>query len=499
MDVETHFKKLAVIGCGSMGGGLALLFAENGMQVFLNDPAEETVNALLQKSKDEGLGDRLFKRENYKALCQALDRPRVLFLSLPHGTTGDVVVEGLHPYLESGDIIVDASNENWENTQRRQGKLVAQGVLYIGCGVSGGYQAARRGPSMSPGGDDKALDQVMPFFKMVAAKDSRGKPCVGKIGQGGAGHYVKMIHNGIEHGMMSSLAEAWSIMDKILDMGYDEIGDVFLSWNAEGELKENFLVAIGAQICKQKDEQGSHVLGLVQDKVVQDVDGSEGTGIWSQQEAVRLHIPAPSLSTAHYLRLASADRAQRERVKETFGGDFPIQKLSLSQAEKQAFIEDLRKAVYVGCLAAYVQGMTIIDKADREMRWGIDFRTVVQIWRAGCIIRSDHIADLLENIFNHRGDDDGVRNLLFESRVAEELKGGFASLKRIVAKAVEVNAIIPSLSATLDWLKYSGNVDLPTSFYEAELDFFGKHMFDLRSENAGEPVTGKHHFEWKPA
>ena len=183
---------------------MAMLFAEHGITVLLNDPSEDTVNELLGNAQKDGIRHKMGKHQSYEDLCKSLDSPKVFVFSLPHGTVGDSVVEGLHPYLEKGDLIIDASNENWQNTQRRQGKLVSQGVYYIGMGVSGGYQAARRGPSMCPGGEDRALDMVLPLLRKVAAKDSRGKPCVGRCGTGGSGHYVKMIHNGIEHGKRSS-------------------------------------------------------------------------------------------------------------------------------------------------------------------------------------------------------------------------------------------------------------------------------------------------------
>ena len=252
------------------------------------------------------------------------------------------------------------------------------------------------------------------------------------------------------------------------------------------------------QICKQKNREGGHVLSTVQDKVVQDVDGSEGTGIWSNTEAVRLHVPAPTLTAAHYIRIASADRAQRVHARKTIHCHFPQEKIVHSEVERRAFLEDLRLAVYEACLAAYIQGINIIDKADAENKWGIDMGTVIQIWRAGCIIQWDALADMLEEHFNVHGTDEN-RNLLFESKFADELNKGFAPLKKVVGKGVEVNAVIPSLSATLEYMKYAANTFLPTSFYEAELDYFGKHMFDLKSEPAGEAITGKHHFEWKPA
>ncbi|KAI9821061.1 MAG: hypothetical protein M1827_003794 [Pycnora praestabilis] len=516
MTGNPEIAKLAMIGCGSMGGGMAMLFAENGITVSLNDPSGETVDALIQQAKKEGFGDKLEKHLDYADLSKSLGSPKIFVFSLPHGSVGDSVCEGLHPYLDKGDIILDASNENWENTQRRQGKMVAQGVYYIGMGVSGGYQAARRGPSMCPGGEERALDIVMPLLQKVAAKDNKGRPCVSMAGVGGSGHYVKMIHNGIEHGMMSAISEAWQIMEKSIGMKYEDIGDVFAKWNSEGELRNTFLIKIAADICRTKDKDGKLVLASVQDKVVQDVDGSEGTGIWSNEEAIRLHVAAPTLSTAHSIRLASAYRGQREHVQATFGGEFSPENITFESAsQKQEFLEDLRQAVYATCLAAYVQGMIIIDEADKENKWSINFSNVIQIWRAGCIIQADYIADMLDEIFSNSGKG-GSKNLLYDHPVANDLKKSFPALRRIVAKGVEVNAIIPSLSATVEYLKYCNNlgklidlqrtaskidetIDLPTQFYEAQLDYFGKHMFDLKSEPAGEPETGKHHYEWKPA
>ncbi|KAL8673082.1 MAG: hypothetical protein Q9168_002505 [Polycauliona sp. 1 TL-2023] len=485
-----------MIGCGSMGGGMALLFAEHGITVSLNDPSEETMDQLLATAKRDGLQDRLQKHSSYEGLCRSLGSPKVFVFSLPHGTVGDSVVDGLHNYLTKGDIIIDASNENWQNTQRRQGKLVPQGVYYIGMGVSGGYQAARRGPSMCPGGEQRALDIVMPLLQKVAAKDSKGKPCVANAGTGGCGHYIKMIHNGIEHSMMSALAEAWQIMNLGLQMTYEEIANEFDRWEADGELIGTFLISIGADICRQKDDQNRHVLSSVEDKVVQDIDGTEGTGIWSQLEAVRLHVPAPSLTTAHFIRLASAFRADRKRVKDAFGGQFPVQEWGEARGDKKSVLESLRRAVYATFLASFVEGINIIDQADQDNRWNIDYSAVVQIWRNGCIIKADHITDMLADIFQEpRADLD----LLHNKRIAQELRQAFPALKEIVMKGIEHNAIVPSLSSTLEFLKYSTNTVLPTQFYEAQLDYFGKHMFDLKSEPAGKAETGKHHFEWELA
>jgi 6-phosphogluconate dehydrogenase len=264
---------------------------------------------------------------DYKSLCKSLGEVFVFVFSLPHGAVGDTILDGLMPYLNKNDIILDAGNEHWENTERRQGKCATKGIRYIGMGVSGGYQAARAGPSMCPGGDDESLDMVMPLLKKVAARDAIGQPAVGKVGTGGSGHYVKMIHNGIEHGMMSAIAEAWQIMDVSLGMTYDEIANVMEKWDAKGQLRGAFLISIGVDICRARDKEGKKVLGQVEDKVVQDVTGEEGTGVWSNEEAIIHHIPAPTLTIAHDFRLASADRAQRIRAKKAMDGDYPPQSL----------------------------------------------------------------------------------------------------------------------------------------------------------------------------
>lgn len=231
---------------------MALLFAEDGVHVSLSDPSEEAMDGVIEKAEKAGYNGKVQKytgnaidlakswnisdrAEDYDSLCKSLSSPRLLVFSLPHGNVGDKVLEGLAPHMSRDDIILDCGNEHFENTERRQNKVRDTGIRYIGCGVSGGYQAARAGPSMCPGGDLSALQDVLPLLEKVAAKDQNGKPCVGIIGKGGSGHYVKMIHNGIEHGMMSAICEAWGIMRK-MGLGYEEIGNVFSKWNSEGEL-----------------------------------------------------------------------------------------------------------------------------------------------------------------------------------------------------------------------------------------------------------------------
>jgi len=516
--------QVAVIGCGAMGGGIALLFAENGHDVELQDPLTAAMEKVIATAKVEGLKGKITAHQDYKTLCGAFDKavPKVFVWSLPHGSVGDVVLNGLMPYLKKGDVIVDCANEHWENTERRQGISAAKGIRYIGCGVSGGYQAARRGPSMCPGSDDETMGLYLPLLEQIAAKAPDGVPCVAKIGTGGAGHYCKMIHNGIEHGMMSAIAEAYGIMRVGLGMDLDAIGDELHRWNAEGELKGTFLVRIGAEICHTKDESngGERVLDTVVDKVVQDCTGEEGTGIWSNLEAVDQHVPAPTLTSAHYLRLASADLRQRRRIKATFAAaaekfgnsaankdhHYPPQKIS-SASDKAAFLEDLRLAVYLTCVASYVQGLNVIDKADVQKHFNVDFNALLQIWRAGCIIQADFIVEkILAPIYRNNSftspthAKDTSRNPLYDAALVAEFVRTVPHLKKIVLAGVQDDHPIPALSATLEYVKIQTSTELPTNFYEAQLDYFGAHMYDKKGEDEeGLPEEGKYHYEWKKA
>ncbi|KAF2678915.1 6-phosphogluconate dehydrogenase-like protein [Lentithecium fluviatile CBS 122367] len=503
------FTTIAMIGCGSMGGGMALLFAENAISVSLFDPSESTMDAVIAKAEKAGYHKRVHKFTDYKSLCNSFSTPRLLVFSLPHGTVGDNVLEGLMPHLSRNDIILDCGNEHYANTERRQKRCEEPGVRYIGCGVSGGYQAARAGPSMSPGGDESALKQILPLLQKVAAKDKDGKSCVGIIGNGGAGHYVKMVHNGIEHGMMSAICEAWGIMRQ-LGMGYEEIGEEFAKWNASGELKGTFLVSIGADLSHKRKpgkesspESSNHplVISEVLDKVVQDITGEEGTGIWSNTEAINLHAPAFTLNVAHAFRLASAYRGDREQANKTFDGGFPPQKIQVR--DRAAFVEDLRQATYAACLASYIQGMNVVAAADEEHGWDIDYAQVWQIWRAGCIIQADYISDeILAPVLKAPSVNASSIHLQHDARTARDIRNAYPSLRRVVAKAVETDQVAPALSVTLEYFKVIAGTDLPTVFYEAELDYFGSHMYDKKGDSDAQvkkPVEGKHHFEWKPA
>lgn len=447
--------------------------------------------------KDVNQESRIHRQQSYAQLCDEVkseNHPRVIIFSIPHGNPGDQCVQELRPHLDKGDIILDCSNEYYVNTERRQIDLGRDGIYYVGCGVSGGYQSARAGPSMSPGGDPKALEILMPLLRSVAAKDGDGKPRTRPIGPGGSGHYVKMIHNGIEQGMMSVISEVWYILTKGLQLSYDEAAEIFAKWNQSEELYNTFLIYIAVDINRTRDSQGRHVLERVQDKVVQDVDNTEGTGTWSCEEAVRLHVPAANILSAHLFRCTSAEL--KKRVADAQASGYPIQPTPIKVGSKDEFIEDLRKATYFCLLLCFIQGLQVIREMDQQREWHINYPELLHVWSAGSIIQASGIMGLLKKVY---GQSSSSENLMSNAELAKKLASLLPSVKRSVIAALEADMVVPTMSQSLEYYKYSTSVELPTQLTEAELDYFGNHKFDLKEEHKGDPVKGEHHFEWKPA
>lgn len=318
-----------------------------------------------------------------------------------------------------------------------------------------------------------------------------------------------MLHNGIETGILAAVCEAWSLLSKSLSIPHPEIGQIFAQWNTTGELFNTYLLEIGAEICQRRrtprgDGRGEgvgtsgYVLDDILDKVVQDDDSSEGTNYWSVMEAAARHVSAPTIAASQFLRVASGERDQRLRVADHLNLPEP-QKVTVE--DKAAFIETLRKAVYASVLCSFTQGLELIARASREENWNVSLGTCISIWRNGCIIRSDHISDLLQPPLSS-SPDLPIMNLKLIEEVGVDLHQNYPALKEIVAKGVEWDAYVPSLSASLEYLKYCGAKALPTQFMEAQMDFFGAHSFDrwgVEGEDPGRAGKGAHHYEWRPA
>jgi len=513
-DPTQHFKRIGVVGAGNMGSMMVFAFSEIGLDVSVWDVSKSNLDQLMTnvraskdiKTKVEGYHDI---DEFTRSLEGGGDRKLFMF-SITHGQPADSVLSMIKKDLKKGDIILDGGNENYRRTERRQKECKEIGVSWIGMGVSGGYQSARRGPSLSPSGDPEAMKLVMPLLEAYSAKDKKtGLPCVTAIGPAGSGHFVKMVHNGIEGGMLSTLAEAWSLLHYGLGMNYDEIGDIFEQWNKEGELRNNYLIQIGSEICHVKrTPQGDHkgegvsdkdgyVLDDVLDKVVQDDDNTEGTPLWALMDSAFRHVSAPTLATAHYMRISSGNREERLKVakKIQVPSPKPIERIK----NRKEFVEHLRRAVYVAFLSSFCQGLEIISRASLDEGWNVDLGKCLQIWRAGCIIQSEAIADILQPALSA---DKQLTNIKFIDKVAQELHKNFESLKQVVIESIMSDQYIPAISATLEYLKYEGGTKLPTKFMEAQMDFFGAHAYNkpgVPGEDPGPVKKGPHHYEWRPA
>jgi 6-phosphogluconate dehydrogenase len=512
--------RIGIVGAGSMGAMMALAFAERGLAVSVWDVATPNLAGVRDKAAEaDKLGASVQTYDSINDFCASLDDNdegaakgettsdgRVFVFSITHGDPADSVLDALGPHLRRGDTILDGGNEHYRRTEARQQRLAPRGVAFVGMGVSGGYQAARHGPSMSPGGDRDAIARVMPLLEKYAARDAQGEPCVAYVGPAGSGHFVKMAHNGIEQGMISILGEAWDVLRIGLGMGEDEIGEVFRRWNEDhdSELRGTYLVEIGAQVCREtSDEEGEprHVIDRVLDKVVQDDDDSEGTGAWTLMDAAARHVAAPTISAAHDMRIASGNRAQRVKVAASLSLMAEPGRISLVDREREGFVADLRRAVFAAFLCSFAQGLELIARASRDEGWAVSLATCLRIWRAGCIVSSRGIcASLLEPAL--RSAEDGaktrVMNVKLISEVAAALRSSYASLKTVVGGAVAGDHVVPALAASLEYVKYVGSTRLPTRFEEAELDLFGAHGFDEPQEGPGRVKKGRHHYEWRP-
>ncbi|EQL33427.1 6-phosphogluconate dehydrogenase [Blastomyces dermatitidis ATCC 26199] len=518
MATTQPFQHIGIVGAGNMGTMMAFGLAELGPDVSLWDVKSSNVDEAISMSKNEeklkgkisGFHDIHKFADSIKPVTVDGDQRRLFLFSITHGWPADSVLDKMKDDLKKGDIILDGGNENYRKTERRQRELESKGISWIGMGVSGGYQSARHGLSLSLGGDPDAINVVLPLLRTFAAKDARTKePCVSNIGPRGAGHYVKMVHNGIENGLLSTLCEAWDILHSGLHLSHDQIGKILEKWNSEGELRHTFLVQIGSEICQRHktttgdkggeaaSSAGGFVLDDVGDKVVQDDDDTEGTLYWMVMEAADRHVSAPTIATGQFLRVASGNRRQRLLVADKLKVPHPKKMEATKDAD--SFIETLRKAVFVSFLCSYCQGLELIARASRDEKWNVNLGECMKIWRAGCIIQAEYISDLLMPAVTSGA---RIMNMKLINEVSAALTEHYDSLKLVVLSAVEADSCVPSMSASLEYLKYEASKMLPTRFMEAEMDFFGAHNYDrpsVKGEDPGKVAKGAHHYEWRPA
>jgi 6-phosphogluconate dehydrogenase len=459
---------IGLIGIGVMGENLSLNMESKGFTVAVFDIDKAKVDNFVN---GRAKGKKIIGTHSVKELVDALEKPRKVMMMVQAGKTVDSVIEELIPLLDKGDIIIDGGNSHFPDTTRRTKYLESKGLLFIGTGVSGGEEGALLGPSLMPGGSPAAWLPVKPIFQAIAAKVDDGKtPCCDWIGEDGAGHFVKMVHNGIEYGDMQLITEAYLIMKNLLGMSADEMHEVFAKWN-QGELN-SYLIEITADILAFKDTDG---LPLV-DKIL-DPAGQKGTGKWTASTALDLGIPLTMIAEAVYARCLSAIKEERVHASKILTGPTPK-----FDGDKKAFIDDLGKALYASKIVSYAQGYELMRAAAAEYKWNLNYGGVALMWRGGCIIRSAFLGKIKE-AFDKNHD---LSNLMLDPFFKEKIISSQDSWRRVVAAAVVNGIPAPALNSALAYFDGYRAERLPANLLQAQRDYFGAHRYERIDKPRGE-------------
>jgi 6-phosphogluconate dehydrogenase len=470
MSSTTNKYAFGMIGLGTMGRSLLLNMADHGYAVAGLDQDPGKVTSLNEEGKDKdvkGFGDA-------KAFVQSLTTPRAIMMLVPAGKIVDSVIEEMVPLLDKGDILIDGGNSHFTDTNRRVDELEAQGFHFFGMGVSGGEEGARRGPSMMPGGDKDAYNVMKPIFEAIAAKVN-GEPCVTYIGPGASGHFVKMVHNGIEYGLMQLIAESYQIMKTGLKMDNVAIGEVFTQWN-EGRLK-SFLLDITKDIFAYKAPGTDHL--LLDD--IKDEARAKGTGKWTSQVAMDLQAPIPTVDTAVSMRDLSKYKALREQAAVIYStGEIH------AIGHKDEFLTELEQAFYFNMIISYAQGMHLLSLASAEYKYDLKLDEIAKIWRGGCIIRSEFLND----IYNAFQKDAKLEHLLLDSNVQELVKAAVPGARKILAEAIKAGIAAPAYAASLSYFDNFRTERMPSNLTQAQRDYFGAHTYELIGKE------GTFHTQW---
>lgn len=458
--------EIGLVGLAVMGQNMALNIAEKGFPISVYNRSYEKTEAAVARAQKEGLGEKLHGYESMKDFIQSLKKPRRVIMLVKAGAPVDATIEELCKYMEPGDIIIDGGNEWYENTERRKAKVEALGLRYLGMGVSGGEEGARNGPSMMPGGSPEAYKYIKDIVEKVAAQVDDG-PCAMYIGDGGAGNFVKMVHNGIEYGDMQLISEAYDILKVLGGLDNEELAKVFTEWN-QADL-QSFLIEISAVILNKKDDKAE---GYLVDKIV-DKTGAKGTGKWTVQQAAELLVAAPTIAASLDGRYMSALKDQRVAAAEFYSKLGLGAPTAASSVDKAQLVADVTAALYCSKICSYAQGMNIIKAKSDELKWGIDLGGLARIWKGGCIIR----AGFLDRIKQAYQRDPELPNLLVDPPFAEDLAKGAAAWRRVVALAVSSGVPAPGMTASLSYFDTYRRASLPANLVQAQRDFFGSHTY----------------------
>lgn len=470
VSVERDIYQIGMIGLGVMGRNLVFNMSDHGFSVIGYDKESEMVARL----NDEGRGRQVCGVNSLDKFVDMLEEPRNIMMLVPAGAPVDSVIQDLLPHLNHGDMVIDGGNSHYSDTNRRVKVLGEKGIHYLGVGISGGERGARYGPSMMPGGSLEAYQRVESIFTAVAAKVG-DEPCVAYLGPGSAGHYVKMVHNGIEYGIMQLIAEIYDLMKRGLGLDHREIHKVFSQWN-QAELN-SYLVEITAAIFDEVDE----VTGKPLIDVILDAAKQKGTGMWTSQDAMALQVPVPTIDIAVATRNLSGMKSERQQVNRNLG-----EEIRPYTGERSVFIEHMRGALYAGIILTYTQGFSQLYIASQAYDYQLNLESVARIWRGGCIIRSA-LLETLRSTFKNKPD---LPNLLLDSNLGEEVLARQNDLKTVVRSAVDMAIPVPGLSVTLAYLDGFQSAWLPANLIQAQRDYFGAHTYERIDEK------GVFHTHW---
>ena len=467
-----NLSDIGLVGLGVMGESLALNMESKGFNVSVYNYINDVTDRFMA---GRGAGKNFFGAHSYEELVASLESPRKVFLMVTAGKAVDEVIGQIKGLLSPGDIIIDGGNSHFPDTVRRTQMLAQEGLLYVGCGVSGGEEGALKGPSMMPGGAVEAWPYVKPIFQAISAKatDPSGEvvPCCDWVGPDGAGHFVKMVHNGIEYGDIQLICEAYHIMRDILGMSNEEMHQVFAEWN-KGDL-DSYLIEITRDILAKKDEDGNYVLDTILDAA-----GQKGTGKWTAVAALDEGIALTLIGEAVFARCLSSQKEERAAASKILAGPDS----GIPAIDRETFIEDLRNALLASKIVSYAQGFALMQAAAKHYQWPLNYGNIAMLWRGGCIIRSVFLGQIKEAFDN----DSHLTNLMLAPWFKDKLAQAQAGWRRVIANAVMAGIPVPAFTAALEYYDGYRCENLPANMLQAQRDYFGAHTYERVDRPRGE-------------
>jgi len=458
---------IGLIGLGVMGSSLALNMENHGFSVAVHNRTSPQIDELV---KNRSKNNNIFGFEDLKEFVDSIKKPRKIMLMVVAGSVVDDYIEKLIPLIDQGDIIIDGGNSHYPDSIRRTKELESKGFQFVGAGVSGGEEGALKGPSIMPGGSVSAWPEVRGIFQAISAKVEDNEPCCDWIGEDGSGHFVKMVHNGIEYGDMQLICEAYQIMKDVLGMSNDEMHEVFKEWN-KGELS-SYLIEITADILKFKEKDGTYLIDNILDTA-----GEKGTGKWTAAVALELGSSLTLIGEAVFARYLSSIKQERIEASKQFSGPG----INFSGDKEQA-LKDIHDALYASKMVSYAQGYTLLANAAKQFNWNLNYGGIALMWRGGCIIRSAFLTKIKDAYDNNSE----LKNLLLDPFFKDKITKSQAGWRRIVSIAVSNGIPVPAMTSSLSYFDGYRTERLPANLLQAQRDYFGAHTYERLDKNSGE-------------